>query len=104
MQDFLTFKTFVTPSLLIIFYYIGAIVIPFLSWYLTHWMTNKYFLTLSQTMIQTIKSYTTIKQRLITYFVLFLCVFCMELMWRIMFEFVIAYFNIHDALIQTTEI
>ena len=48
MRDFLTFQTFITPTLLIFIYYIGAILIPIVSWYLAKWIQRSYFSELSK--------------------------------------------------------
>jgi len=102
MRDFLTFQTFITPTLLIVMYYIGAILIPIVSWYLTKWVQKSYFSEVSNKIKEEITTRTTIKQRFIIYTTFIICFFCMEIFWRMMFEFFIAYFDMHDALIQLT--
>ena len=100
MQDFLTFNTFITPSLLILMYYIGAVVIPLLSWYLAAWIHKNYLSSVSGLVKEEIKRRTTAKQRLYTVIAFVLCLLFMEIFWRMMFEFFIAYFDMHDALIR----
>ena len=100
MQAFLTFQTFVTPTLLIVMYYIGAILIPLVSWYLTKFIKKRYFTDISQKMKDTITPQSTSKQRIIILLFFILCFLCMELFWRVIFEFFIAYFDMHDALIK----
>lgn len=92
LKDFLTFQTFITPSLLIFVYYVGALIIPILSWYLTRWIETVY-----KTEIETS---TTFKKRFIGTAGLLICFFSMEILWRMMFEFFIAYFDMHDALMK----
>lgn len=92
MKDFLTFQTFITPTLLIFIYYIGAVLIPIFSWYLARWIKTVY-----KTEIET---YTTFKQRSIVYAAFLICFFSMEILWRMIFEFFIAYFDMHDALMK----
>ncbi len=96
MLDFLTFQTFITPTLLLIIYYVGALIIPVLSWYFIFWVKKAYLSDMSQG----IKSRTTSNQRLIMSIIFFLCFLCMEIIWRVMFEFFIAYFDMHDALMK----
>ncbi len=96
MLDFLTFQTFITPTLLIFIYYLGAVIIPILSWYFTFWVKKAYLSDVSKV----IKDRTTPKQRLILFMVFFITLFCMEIFWRVMFEFLIAYFDMHDALMK----
>ena len=40
-MDFLTFKTFISPLALIIFYYMGAIVMPIFGWFFSRWLMKK---------------------------------------------------------------
>ncbi|WP_373029697.1 DUF4282 domain-containing protein [Sulfurovum sp.] len=92
MKDFLTFQTFITPTILILIYYVGALLIPIFSWYLIRWIKTVYKAE--------IETYTIFKQRLIVYSAFFITFFCIEILWRVMFEFFIAYFDMHDALMK----
>lgn len=102
-MDFLTFKTFISTEVLIVFYYIGAIILPAGAWYLVTWLIRKYELV----NIAYEKGKESIwnaldkkqKNRLILFF-LFSFIF-MELFWRMLFEFLIAYMQIRDALIHS---
>jgi len=100
MQDFLTFQTFITPTLLIVMYYTGAVLIPILSWYLARWIKRSYFSDLSGEIKKVIQTTTTPKQRFIVWIVFLIAFLCMEIFWRVIFEFFIAYFDMHDALMQ----
>ena len=100
MRDFLTFQTFITPSLLILMYYIGALLIPVVSWYLARWMQKSYFSKVSKRIEEEVTTRTTAKQRFIVYTAFITCLLCMEIFWRMMFEFFIAYFDMHDALMK----
>ena len=80
-------------------YYIGALLIPVLSWYFAVWIKKIYFTDVSKKIKEEIYTRTTSKQRLFVYSVFFLFL-CMELFWRVMFEFFIAYFDMHDALMK----
>jgi len=98
MFEFLTFKTFITPSLLVIVYTIGAILIPLLSYHLGRWLITRYFSgQKEQFYILTIP-----KQRAAILLVSLGCFLCMEIMWRVMFEFFVAYFDMHAALVKLT--
>ncbi|MCO4845161.1 MAG: DUF4282 domain-containing protein [Sulfurovum sp.] len=92
MKDFLTFQTFITPTLLIFIYYVGALLIPILSLYLARWIQIVY-----KTEIETS---ATFKKRFIGTAAFLICFFSMEILWRMMFEFFIAYFDMHDALMK----
>ena len=100
MQDFLLFKTFITPSLLLFIYYIGAVIIPLFSWYIAVWIQKNYLTKVSGSLKEEITKRTTAKQRLYTIVAFILCFLCMEIFWRVFFEFFIAYFDMHDALMR----
>ncbi|MCW8820802.1 MAG: DUF4282 domain-containing protein [Sulfurovum sp.] len=102
MKDFLTFHTFITPALLIFMYYIGAILIPVVSWYLARWIKKVYFSEISKKVKTSLETHTVSRQRFLIYAVFFICFFCMEILWRVIFEFFIAYFDMHDALMKLT--
>ena len=96
MQDFLTFQTFITPTFILIIYYFGALVIPIASWYIAFWIKKAY---LSEVSLD-IKFPMTGKQRF-KLLIIFLSAFlCMEICWRMIIEFFIAYFDMHDALMK----
>ena len=88
MLDFLSFRTFITPSILITFYYIGAVLIPLIGWSASIWIKRRYFPEL------------VLPKRFYIYAIFAICFFCAELFWRMIFEFMIAYFDMHDALMR----
>jgi len=99
MQDFLTFKYFVTPDILIIAYYMGAILIPILMWLSRHYLIGK-FSFISQINDTRKAFFSTLSQRNKTLLILFFIFMflMMELMWRMMFEAMIGYFHMHNYL------
>ncbi len=103
MQDFLLFKTFITPSLLLLMYYIGAVFIPLFSWYIAMWIKKNYFTKVSGTVKEEIQKRTTVKQRVTLLLSFIVCFLCMEVFWRVLFEFFIAYFDMHDALMRISQ-
>ena len=84
MIDFLTFKTFITPTILIFFYYIGAILVPIFIYRRQKFILKKL----------AINHYS--KTILIAIFIM------LEIMWRMMFEVMIGYFQIHNALMHNS--
>ncbi|MCU7940278.1 MAG: DUF4282 domain-containing protein [gamma proteobacterium symbiont of Bathyaustriella thionipta] len=101
-MDFLTFKSFISIEALIIFYYIGALILPIGSWFLIDWLIRKYdFLDTLYNNGKNIiwKSLDKKQQVRLVLFFIFLFLF-VELFWRMLFEFLIAYMQIRDALIQ----
>ncbi len=99
MWDFLTFQTFITQDILIIIYYIGAILIPVILWYLKDYLRNRFtlFSQIDAASRQLFSALSTQNRILVLlgFFTLFLC---MELCWRMMFEMMIGYFDMHDYL------
>lgn len=102
-MDFLTFKTFISTEALIIFYYLGALILPIGLWLLLTWLIGKY--RLLNTVYEDGKEllWKSLSRKQQTKFVaLFIISFLfMELFWRMLFEFLIAYMQMRDALLQT---
>ena len=102
-MDFLTFKKFISTEALIIFYYIGAIVLPVVTWLLVMWLVQKYdfiqvvYENKKEILWRSLNSKQKIK--VVMFFVS--CFLFMELFWRMLFEFLIAYMQIRDALLCT---
>ena len=101
-MDFLTFKTFISTEVLIIFYYIGALILPVGLWILLTRLVRKYrFLdTAYESGKEMIWKSLTKKQqtKLVSFFIT--AFLFMELFWRMLFEFLIAYMQMRDALIN----
>ena len=102
-MDFLTFKSFISTEVLIIFYYLGAIIMPVAIWFLLVWLMQKYkFLDTAYESGKEILWQSLNKKQQIKLVVLFVTLFLfMELFWRMLFEFLIAYMQMRDALLQT---
>jgi len=91
--DFLTFKTLITKDIFIIVYYIMVIMIP-----LTAWIFKRYMLEKMLKLFKIEKTDIKLKYRIYFYILLFMSILCAELCLRMMFEFVIAYFNMEEYL------
>ena len=102
-MDFITFKSFISTEVLIIFYYLGALMLPIGIWLLLTWFLRKYKLFNAEYEggKETIWTSLNRKQqtKLIALFVTSLIF--IELFWRMFFEFLIAYMQMRDALLQT---
>jgi len=85
MLDFLSFETFITPDVLMFFYYMGVFMLPFLLWKYRVKVTSMYNSYQSQN-----KTYYTLIS--IAIFLI------LQLFWRMMFEAMIGYFDIHNYL------
>jgi len=103
MMDFLTFKTFISTEALIAFYYIGAFILPVGIWLFFAWLIRKF--KYINTVFDSSKAIiwkSLDKQQQIKLVSLLITTFLfMELFWRMLFEFLIAYMQIRDALLNT---
>lgn len=89
--DFLTFKSFISYNMLFVFYYLGAIGVPFFVFF----YTKKFYKYPKDTLDPLIN-----KEYKIKLFTLFIALFIfMEIIWRMMFEFLIAFLQMRDALV-----
>ena len=100
--DFLTFKSFISLDVLIVFYYLGALVLPIAMWAFSVWLIKKYKLfniTYEKGKDFIWQSLNMKQKSMLTLFLTTMFAF-MELFWRMMFEFLIAYMQMRDALLQ----
>ena len=102
-MDFFTLKSFISTKVLIIFYYLGAFILPIVIWLLLTWLMRKY--RLLNTAYESGKEilWKSLNKKQQTKFVAFFVTsfLFMELFWRMFFEFLIAYMQMRDALLQT---
>lgn len=98
--DFLNFRFFISPYVLVTCYYIGALGVPVGSWFLALWIKRKYWLVsdVYESGKAAFINITRTKDRMILYTLFVLFFICMEIMWRMMFEFLIAYLQMREAL------
>lgn len=102
MMDFLAFRSFISIQVLIIFYYLGALVLPVAIWLLLNWLIRKYRLVNSAYVSGTDIIWKSLsgKQQVLFVMVLVISFLFMELFWRMLFEYLIAYMQMRDALLQ----
>ena len=86
-----------------VFYYIGAIILPVGAWYFVTWLMRKYeFANVAYEKGKETFWKTLNKKQKYLLIMFFIAGFLfMELFWRMLFEFLIAYMQIRDALLQT---
>ena len=104
MYEYLTFNKFIAQDVLIVSYYFGAIFMPILLWYSRSYVIKKVLL------VEEIENfvgshYTKLssqeKRKIwFTFIVLFICT---QLCWRMMFEMMIGYFDMHDYLYEMSK-
>jgi len=101
--DILTFNRFVTQDVLIFFYYIGALVVPVILWLAKDYLHKEspYF---SKKIENLLHYYQRLKisNKALLWLVFITLFICMELCWRMMFEMMIGYFDMHNYLYQMT--
>ncbi len=95
MQDFLEFKRFITPDVLIACYSCGAVLMPLLLWLTRGWLLRR--LGLLETRKRLIERLGR-RNRLLLTLAMIAVFLAMELAWRMMFETMIAYFQMRDYL------
>ena len=101
-MDFLAFKSFISPVMLVVFYYMGAVIMPLFVWFTSRWLMKK--ITVIEEGYQEGKrvvwAVLSLRYKL-SFMVMFVMMFLfMELLWRMMFEFLIAYMQIWEALVK----
>lgn len=107
LLDFLSFKTFLSPWALLSVYYLGAVGVPLLCWWLAYRVfhhpairpVTPQLANLANATAKLVQQATSRAQRIkagLTFLLLFLF---MELFWRMMFEFMLAYLQMRDAMV-----
>ena len=101
-MDFLSFKSFISTEVLIVFYYIGAVILPFGLMLIFSWFIRKYEIddVVYQNGKDAIWAVLNKKQKIRLVGILITILLFMELFWRMLFEFLIAYMQMRDAIIQ----
>jgi hypothetical protein len=101
MTDFLTFDTMISRHALLIFYYLGALVMPVAAWLVALYLIRRFnsARAIYEAGMGLFAATVPLRWRLLG-LVLFVAAFLfMELMWRMMFEYLIAFMQMRDALV-----
>jgi len=125
MNSFFSFDTFIALDVLRIFYIVGVVVLPLVSWFSLLWVVNKYsalfrfykgvkhslvvsLIVWIMSKIKFFKKYVDKKTswntlnfiQKIKFFLLFLfIIFFAELFYRLLFEYLIAFMQMREALV-----
>lgn len=101
-MDFLTFKSFISIPALISFYYLGALVFPVFIWLSSAWLIKRLNIieAIHDKGKKQVWGILNVKQKLILTTAFLTMFLFMELFWRMLFEFLIAYLQMRDALLQ----
>jgi len=99
MWDILSFNRFITQDVLVFFYYVGAIVMPVL-FYLFRGYLRAHSTFISHMYDKLYAFYRTFSgnQKVAFWLALITAFLCMELCWRMIFEAMIGYFDMHNYL------
>lgn len=106
MSDIITLRFFVAPYLMLLIYWLGAFIAPLMAGLVTVWLAGK--ARDNSIASAGISGVSRLMARLphsrpLTFWLggFFVMLFLLlELMWRVLFEFLIAIFHIHDALLE----
>jgi len=96
MWNFLAFNHFITQDVLIFFYYIGVFMLPIVLIFSRKFLVQ--YISLFKKIDDKMRNSSSLKEKitvLISFFVFFMFV---ELGWRMLFEMIIGYFDMHDYL------
>ncbi len=112
LRDLLSFRELIAPHVLIVLYYLGAIGIP--VFIVDVWRRITRYLHGQTRVIETVKEQTErwleglpsrwsfVRSRAFLLSAALSLFVLAELFWRLMFEFLIAYFQMRDALLDMT--
>lgn len=101
MWDFLAFNTFAAQNILISFYYIGAIFVPMVLWFFRY-----YFIQNSAALRAISAKFDEalgLRKKIAVAAGLFVLFVCAQICWRIVFEIMIGYFDMHDYLYELSK-
>jgi len=99
MTDFLTFKTFLSIEVLILSYYIGAVIIPIAMWLSKAYLQRRFkILDRFNTFLLNLFGTMSLKRKLLSILLFILMFISMEIVWRMCFEMMIGYFQMIEAL------
>ena len=96
MWDILTFNQFVTQDILIFFYYIGVVAIPIVLVFSREYLIQN--ISLLKKLDDKIQSSLNLKEKTIMLVSFITLLIFVELGWRMIFEMMIGYFDMHDYL------
>jgi len=104
MYDFLSFNSFITQKVLVFFYYLSAIGIPLLLFMYRKNLVQK-FLFLARVELWIVSLFNSLKRqdKILAIIVIIFIFFFMELIWRMIFEAMIGYFDMHDYLQELSQ-
>ena len=98
MHDFLTFNTFISQKVLVVFYYMFAILIPICCILMRHYFLKIQFFKKIYDLSLYGYSKLYLRYKILIIFMFIMAFFMFELFLRMFFEMLIGYFDMHDYL------
>lgn len=105
MWNFLSFNHFITQDVLIVFYYLGAVLLPIVIYVFKDYLSEhvSFIKRINEKLHQIYSSFSS-NEKFLFWILLVMVFFLMELFWRMMFEAMIGYFDIHEYLYKLTNL
>ncbi|MDI9370977.1 MAG: DUF4282 domain-containing protein [Synergistaceae bacterium] len=100
LYDFLTFRYFISHNVLHIIYFLGAAGIPFLTWRLSQRLQSWLEESLSGVIRPRRQALDGNQSTSHIYGLFFLMFVFMEIAWRVIFEFLMAFLQMREALMM----
>jgi len=99
MLNFLTFKTFISVDVLILSYYIGAVIIPIVMWFSKSYLQREFqILDRFNSWLVSLFGELSLKSKILSILFMMAIFISMEIVWRMCFELMIGYFQMVEAL------
>ena len=99
MWSFLSFDTFISSKVLVVMYYIMAVIMPLFLWSARLYILKKIsFLSDMHDGAKNLFQKLSLSNKVLSVFIFIMIFLCMELCLRMMFEMFIGYFDMHNYL------
>lgn len=98
LYGFLHFDVFVSPGILKTLYFAGAVLLPLLGWLSLQKARSRY--PGVEAFFYAADSRKVIRSRFLRWVILAFAMICAETLWRIIFEYLIAYLQMREALMK----
>ena len=104
MLEYLTFNKFIAQDILIFSYYFGAIVMPIFFWYIRTYIIRKVLLIKEiENFINGYYLQLSLKNKMKIIFGFIMMFLCAQVCWRMIFEAMIGYFDMHNYLYEISQ-
>ena len=101
MWDILTFNHFITQDVLLLFYYVGLFAIPVILVFSREYLVKN--ISILKKIDDKIQNSLDLKEKTIILVSFFVLLIFVELGWRMLFEMMIGYFDMHDYLYDISQ-